>query len=190
AAKEPGTGAQGDAAKDDAAKEKDKPASKPGEAAGDAGKAQGGAGDKDKKKDEPEPFDYEKAIRPDKEPPARTPGAILGVAPDGDHFLAFGMPPVVSVVSESSDIFTPLKLDRGTNVGVYEPADRLLRSGFTWEESKKQLAQKAWLVHQPRGKGHIVAFAEDPNLRAFVDGLNLAFLNAVLLAKGRWETER
>src|SRR5262249_60187256 len=115
-AKDRGAGAEGDAAKDDAARERDKPASRPGGAAGDAGKAQGGAGDKDKKKDEPEPFDYEKAIRPDKEPPARTPGAILGVALDVEHFLAFGMPPVVSVVSEPSDIFPPLKLDRATTL--------------------------------------------------------------------------
>lgn len=132
-----------------------------------------------------EPFDYEKAIRPDKEPPPRTPGAILAVTLDPEHWLAFGYAGRANVVSESHDIFTPVKLDRGTNVAVYETTDKLLLAGFTWEESKKQLAQKAWLVHQPRGKGHVVAFAEDPNLRAFADGLNLLFLNAILLGSGR-----
>lgn len=134
---------------------------------------------------EPEPFDYEKAIRPDKEKPPRTPGAIFAVHLDVEHFLAFGCSAIINVVSDSSDIFTPVKLDRGTNVGVYAKEDQLVRSGFVWADSKKQFAQKAWLVHQPKGKGHVVAFAEDPNLRAFADGLNLLFLNAVLLATGR-----
>jgi len=40
-------------------------------------------------------------------------------------------------------------------------------------------------VHQPFGRGHVVAFAEDPNVRAFADGLNLLLLNAVLLTAGR-----
>jgi hypothetical protein len=124
-------------------------------------------------------------VRPDKEKPARTPGAILAVHLDGEHFLAFGCSPTVSVVSESDDIYTPIKLDRGANVGVYAKEEQLVRSGFTWDHSKKQLAQKAYLVHQPKGKGHIVAFAEDPNQRAFADGISLLFLNAVLLAQGR-----
>jgi hypothetical protein len=35
-------------------------------------------------------------------------------------------------------------------------------------------------MYQSQGGGHTVAFAEDPNYRAFMDGLNLLFLNAVL----------
>ena len=35
------------------------------------------------------------------------------------------------------------------------------------------------LMHQPLGSGHVVAFAEEPNFRAYTDGLNLLFLNAV-----------
>ena len=80
---------------------------------------------------------------------------------------------------------SPLKLDRGTNVAIYERADKLVRAGFVWDESKRQLPQKAWLVHQPHGRGRVVAFAEDPNVRAFADGLNLLLMNAVLLTAGR-----
>lgn len=132
-----------------------------------------------------EPFDYHKAIQPDKEPPPHTPGAILRVRLDPEHWLAFGYDGDAFVVTESSDIYTPVKLDQGTNVAVYQTVDQLLVSGFTWEEAKQQLAQKAYLVHQPHGRGHVVAFAEDPNLRAFARGLNLLFLNAVLLTPGR-----
>ena len=150
-------------------------------------------GEKNEKNEKPteqppkadEPFDYAKAIRPDKESPPTVPGAILAVTIDPDHWLGFGYQGTTNVVHDSNNVFTPLKLDRGTNVAIYAPADRLVRAGFVWDESKRQLPQKAFLVHQPFGRGHVVAFAEDPNVRAFADGTNLMLLNAVLLTAGR-----
>ncbi len=146
------------------------------------------SGEGDKPKDAPaadEPFDYAKAIRPDKESPPAVPGAIVQVTVDPEHWLGFGYSGTADVVHDSANIFTPVKLDRGTNVAIYAPADRLVRAGFVWDETKRQLPQKAFLVHQPFGRGHVVAFAEDPNVRAFADGLNLMLLNAVLLTAGR-----
>jgi hypothetical protein len=131
------------------------------------------------------PFDYAAAIRPDQEPPPATPGAILRVTIDPDHWLGFGYQGTASVVHDSSHILTPVKLDRGTNVAIYAPGEQLVQAGFVWDESRRQLPQKAYLVHQPKGRGHVVAFAEDPNVRAFADGLNLLLLNAVLLTAGR-----
>ncbi|GAB4149321.1 MAG: M14 family zinc carboxypeptidase [Planctomycetota bacterium] len=166
-----------------------KPAGEKPAGAADAMRAQG-AGEPSspepaKREPPSEPFDYEKAILPDKEPPPRTPGAILSVTTDPEHWLAFGYRGHANVVMSSSDIYTPVKLDRGTNVAVYEKEDSLVLSGFVFDDAKRQLAQKAFLVHQPRGRGHVIAFAEDPNVRAFADGLNLMFLNAVLLTAGR-----
>ena len=48
-------------------------------------------------------------------------------------------------------------------------------------DSQALIAQKAYLIHQPMGQGHIVAFAEDPNFRGFTEMTQLLFLNAVLL---------
>ncbi|MCA8977462.1 MAG: peptidase M14, partial [Planctomycetes bacterium] len=158
-----------------------------GEAEGE-GQGEGEGGGEGKKKSaesKPKPFDYEQAIRPDKEPPPSTPGAIVRVTLDPDHWLAFGYDGTANVVHDSSNILTPLKLDRGTNVAVFATADQLVRAGFVWDETRRQLPQKAYLVHQPRGRGHVVAFAEDPNVRAFADGLNLMLMNAVLLTAGR-----
>lgn len=124
-------------------------------------------------------FDYEAHIIPEREPPFPTPGAILRVKLDTEHWLAAGYDEDTYALVESSNIFTPLKLDKGQNVGIYFPADKLLASGFTYESSRQQLGQKAFLMHQPAGRGHVIAFAEDPNYRAFQDGLNLLFLNAV-----------
>jgi hypothetical protein len=44
-----------------------------------------------------------------------------------------------------------------------------------------QLPQKAFLIHQPMGQGHIIAFAEDPNYRAYAETTQFLFINAVLL---------
>ncbi|RMF70109.1 MAG: hypothetical protein D6743_00775 [Calditrichaeota bacterium] len=127
----------------------------------------------------PQPFDFETAIQPEKELPPATPGAIMRVTLDTEHWLASGYDGDANVLVSSRNIFTPLKLDKGRNVAVYMAEDKVLLSGFTWEEAQKQLAHKAYLMYQPHGRGHVVAFAEDPNFRAFMDGLNLLFLNAV-----------
>jgi len=150
----------------------------------------GGKADKEEKKDKPEkkeenkpdlakPFDVEKEIQPEKELPIEPPGTIVRISLDTEHWLAFGYDGDANVMVNSRNIFTPLKLDKGTNVGLYMPEDKLVLSGFIWEESKKQLPNKAYLMHQPHGSGHVVAFAEDPNTRAFFDGTNLLLMNAI-----------
>jgi hypothetical protein len=114
------------------------------------------------------------------EMPESTPGALLRVSLDTEHWLAFGYEDGANVLVSSNRIFTPLKPQAGRNVGLYRSKEELLISGFTWTESRDQLANKAYLMHQSRGRGNVVAFAEDPNFRAFMDGLNLLFMNAVL----------
>lgn len=126
------------------------------------------------------PFRYDTAILPDRELPGATPGAILAVRLDGEHWLAAGYDGQTNVVVGSRNVFTPIKLDRGVNVAIYEARDKLLLSGFNWDDKLDQLAQKAYLVHQPHGRGHVVAFAEDPNVRGLTRGLELLVLNAVL----------
>jgi hypothetical protein len=140
-----------------------------------------GAQAKEKKPDLSEPFDVEKEIQPEKELPTSVPGAILRVKLDTEQWLAFGYDGDANVIASSRNIFTPLKLDKGRNVGLYMPEDKVLLSGFIWEDTKKQIANKAYLMHQRHGSGHVVAFAEDPNYRAFFDGLNLLLINAVFL---------
>ena len=92
---------------------------------------------------------------------------------------------VVYTIVEGRRVFAPIKLDQGRNVGVYAKADRLLAGGLIWEEAQKLLAQKAFLIFQPVGRGRIIAFAEDPNYRAFAEATELLFINAVLLGPRR-----
>jgi len=123
--------------------------------------------------------DFEKMIQPEREFPDATPGAIFRVRINSDHWLGFGYDKA-NVMVESANIFTPLKIDKGENVGVFEPTDKAPLSGFTWDDTRRQMANKAYLMHARSGRGNVVAFSEDPNFRAFADGLNVLFLNAVL----------
>jgi hypothetical protein len=125
--------------------------------------------------------DFERSIQPERERPETTPGAMLRVRIDGEHWLSAGMDGEIAALVEGSRVFAPIKLDKGRNVGVYAKKDRLVAGGLAWESAQELLAEQAFLVHQPLGRGHIVAFAEDPNYRAFTEATELLFMNAVLL---------
>jgi hypothetical protein len=132
-----------------------------------------------------EPIDYLKAIVPENEAPEPIPGAILHAIADTTHWLAAGSDGDLGVLVEGSRVFAPLTLDAGANVIRYGLLDNLVLSGTVWEEARPQLASKAVLMHQPEGSGQIIAFAEDPNYRAYTEAMQLFFINAVLLGPGR-----
>ena len=132
-----------------------------------------------------QPISYLDAISPGDESPEQVPGAILQVLLDTDHWLTAGTDGEIGALVEGSRVFRPITLDRGTNVGRYGGLDDLVLSGIVWEESKPQLASKAFLIYQPMGRGQIIAFAEDPNYRAYTEATQLLFMNAVLLGPGR-----
>jgi hypothetical protein len=128
-----------------------------------------------------QPVDFLDAIQPARERPEPVPGAILRVVLDQTHWLAAGTDGEIQVLAESDRIFTPLTLDRGTNVARYAEGDGLVASGIVWEDTRPQLMNKAFLMHQPMGRGQIVAFSEDPNYRAYAEATQFLFVNAVLL---------
>ncbi|HKJ01375.1 MAG TPA: M14 family zinc carboxypeptidase [Longimicrobiales bacterium] len=132
-----------------------------------------------------QPIDYLEAIAPLDEAPEQTPGSILKVLLDTDHWLAAGTDGEIGALVDGSRIFTPITLDEGQNVGRYADMDALVESGIVWDAARPQLANKAFLIHQPVGRGQVVAFAEDPNYRAYAEATELLFMNAVLLGPGR-----
>lgn len=127
------------------------------------------------------PAEYDQAIQPLREQPELIPGAILRVKLDEEHWLSAGTDGQIQALVEGTRVFSPIKLDRGRNIGVYAKKDNLLASGFAWPEALSLLQQKAFLIYQPLGQGHIIAFAEDPNYRAYAEATELLFINAVLL---------
>jgi hypothetical protein len=132
-----------------------------------------------------QPIDFLQAIAPSDEAPEQTPGAIVRGTLDTGHWLASGTDGEIGVLVEGTRIFAPITLDRGTNVGRYAGVDNLVMGGIVWEDAKPQLANKPFLFHQPMGRGQLIAFAEDPNYRAYAEATQLLFINAVLLGPGR-----
>ncbi len=125
-------------------------------------------------------FDYERAIRPAEEDPPLVPGSILRVDLDTESVLAAGFPGgSVDVLADSRRVFAPLKLDRGSNVGVYAGPGSLVEAGFVLAASREQLPKKAYLMLQETKRGKVVAFAEDPAARGLTRATMLLFANAV-----------
>ncbi len=123
---------------------------------------------------------YKSSITPAKERPDSVAGVLVKADVDQDHWLAAGVAPSLNVLIRGSDIYTPLKTDKGVNVAVFRGADDLLASGYIGEQNRKQLAYKPFVVAQASGRGYVIGFTQDPNVRAYLDGLNIIFMNAIL----------
>lgn len=122
---------------------------------------------------------YLEAIKPERENADLVQG-ILGIAKtDTEHWLTAGVPANVNALVQGRTVYTPLKLDRGVNAAYFLEAEKLLASGYMWEENRKQLAFKPLAMVERQGLGHVIGFTFDPNFRAYLDGMNLLFLNAV-----------
>ena len=90
-------------------------------------------------------FDYNRAITPERPRPDVIAGALLRGSLDTEHWLSAGLDAEFQVMVEGQRVFTPIKLDKGVNVGVYATADKLGISGILWKENKDSFAQKAFL---------------------------------------------
>lgn len=123
--------------------------------------------------------EYLKAIAAERRAPDRVPGVLVRARLDPEHWITAGMGETVTALFSGAAIYTPIKLDKGVNAALFESADKLVASGYMWEENRRQLAFKPLLMVQPEGRGNVVAFTADPNFRAYLDGLNILFLNAI-----------
>ena len=123
--------------------------------------------------------DFDKAIASKANLPDSLHGVLLRAKVNGDSWMTAGVPDTVNVLVTGRAIFTPVKLDNGQNACYFEAPERLLASGFMWEQNRKQLAYKPFVVTEKLGRGNIVAFTADPTFRGYMDGLNILLLNAV-----------
>ena len=126
--------------------------------------------------------EYEDSIAPEREGPDSVASVLVNADVDSDHWLAAGVASTLRVLVRESDIYTPIRLDKGVNVARFRAADELLESGYIWEENRRQLAYKPFTVVQPTGQGFVIAFTQDPNVRAYLDGLNVIFMNSIFRA--------
>ena len=117
-----------------------------------------------------------------KEIPDFVAGILANVEVDQEHWLTAGVPSDVVGLVYGDDIFTPIRLASGKNLAWFKEEKEVLASGYLWQENKKQLAYKPFLIHQPSGNGMVIAFTQEPTTRAYLDGLNVMLLNAIFSA--------
>ncbi len=128
--------------------------------------------------------DFTKATKAEGELPDSLHGILARVKVDQDLWLTVGVPETIHALVAGRAIYTPIKMDKGHNAATFAGPEQVLASGYIWDEYRKQLAFKPFVVVQKEGRGHLIGFTADPNYRAYLDGLNLLFLNAVFRGPG------
>lgn len=106
-------------------------------------------------------------------------GVIARVNVDQEHWLTAGVPERVHSMYIGRDIYTPLTINHGRNVASFASADDVLASGYLWDENREQIAYKPLVMVQPQGRGMVISFTQEPNYRAYVDGMHLFLMNAI-----------
>lgn len=114
--------------------------------------------------------------------PASVGGVFLAADVDPDHWLGAGVAPRLHVLSREADSYRPLRLNEGTNVVRFAPAEELVASGQLWDTHRRRLALKPFVMASELGRGHVIAFTQDPTVRAYQDGLNVLVANAIFRA--------
>jgi zinc carboxypeptidase len=103
------------------------------------------------------------------------PGSIFRIKVDPQHPLGFGYSGEAHVFKMSRQA---LELGpEGTNVAWFTASAKV--SGYASKENVDRFKDKPFLIDEPRGRGHVVLYVEDPNFRLFWYGLNRIFLNSV-----------
>ncbi len=125
--------------------------------------------------------DLDKAIQPDSEAPESLHGALVKCVVDKEQWISAGLPASVYAMVSGRNIFTPIKIDKGVNAVTFAAPEELASSvsGYMWDEYRKQLAFKPFVIVSRSGGGNVIGFTANPNYRAAMDGLNGLLLNAV-----------
>ena len=116
--------------------------------------------------------------------PVDLPGSHFDVVLDRTHWLTQGYEvPRMTVMMQGS---TFLKLSRrGANVAVFPERGDFHRAGFIWPDNTERfLRNTAYVIEEPIGGGHLVAFAGEPWFRGWWRALDKLVMNAVVLGPG------
>jgi hypothetical protein len=118
------------------------------------------------------------------EPPAPAPGAFLSAQVFREHWLTFGCRDTLDVFFRGNVILSPPAPSKGRSLVTFRSKTDALSSGFCWPETLELIAETPYVMYEPVGEGHIVAFTDDPNYRAMCPATQRLFLNAVLFGPG------
>jgi hypothetical protein len=113
--------------------------------------------------------------------PDSSPGALAHVDANTNAWMSSGYDNGASVMVTGSDIYTPVTMDNAQTAMSFASPDDLVEAGYLWEENAAQMAFKPYLISTPVGAGQVIAFTQAPTTRAYLQGLDLLLLNAVIL---------
>ncbi|MDA0688026.1 MAG: M14 family metallopeptidase [Proteobacteria bacterium] len=123
--------------------------------------------------------EYEDRVVALEDSPDSVAGVLVRADVHPEHWLSAGVAPVLNVLVRGTEIYTPIRINDGVNVARFQGPDELLASGYIWDENRRQLAYKPFVVQESRGAGEVIAFTQDPTVRAYLDGLNVILMNAI-----------
>lgn len=109
-------------------------------------------------------------------------GAYLRAELKPRHWLGYGIGDKVPALFRDTDVLVPG--ESSELVGRYAAPADLMMSGLVWPEAVGYIAGTAYLVREKRGRGQVIAFANDPTFRGYSLGTSRLFLNAVILSGG------
>jgi hypothetical protein len=118
------------------------------------------------------------------EAPDPAPGVFLRADAFDEHWITFGCAATLDVFFRGSLILSPPPANKGRSLVTFQSKDKALVSGFCWPQTLQLIAGSPYVIHQPLGDGHIIAFTDDPNYRAMYPSLQRLFVNAVMFAPG------
>jgi hypothetical protein len=113
--------------------------------------------------------------------PDSSPGALVRVDANPDAWMSAGYAGGAAALVTGSDIYAPVGLGEATTAMRFAAPGDLLAGGYLWEEYAEQLAYKPFVLSRRHGDGQVIAFTQSPTTRAYLEGLDLLLLNAVLL---------
>ncbi len=108
----------------------------------------------------------------------QTPGAIVTVETRGRSPLTIGYPDSFHVLSRNTRLFSAG--GKGKPVLSYAKPDKLKIAGYLLPEDQESLAASDYLITESVGKGRVIMFAEDPNLRNQWTHMHQLLFNAIL----------
>jgi hypothetical protein len=113
----------------------------------------------------------------------RVPGAVFRAEVDRGYWMSAGYDDGdVPVLVDSDRLYLapegPVSSRRRVIARYGESA---LLSGHAWPETLERIPGVVFVFDERVGRGRVIAFAEDPNYRAYFRGANRLFLNAVIL---------
>ena len=116
--------------------------------------------------------------------PDNVPGAFFRANVFQQHWVTYGYQPTLDAFYSGRLVLGPTSETAGRSLVTFEKTDSLLTSGFCWPTSLELLAETPYVVYRGVDRGHVVAFADDPNFRAMYPGLQRLFINTVLFSAG------